>query len=307
MADLPEREAPPAEGARVARRVAGAAVLGAVMGAALAGIWHAAWRAGLAGGVVGIPAGLLVVVIGSAAGFAVLEVRPLLLTVPAAVLVARIVVPALSSALPGSPPPATWAAATLLAVGLALVALAATPGLPRRAGLVLLAVLLLGAVIIPGRVHDNLQLRQQKAKLAALGFPLVVPRVPGYKIADAYPDAGVLTIDVVRDNARRDYFGTYRPTDAFSVNITTVANRFLSGTLASCLPGGPRLPAGQACHAIGPAQWNISGLNGPLVIARHGRLAVSATGESPGVPIQVLDQATARLWPTTADALVSLR
>jgi hypothetical protein len=290
----------------VARRVAGAAVLGAVMGAVLAGIWHAAIPGGLAGGMVGIPAGFLAVVIGSAAGFAVLEVRPLLLTVPAAVLVARILVPALSSALPGSPAPATWAAAILLAVGLALVALAATPGPPRQAGLVLLAFLLVGAVIIPGRVHSNLQLRQQRAKLAALGFPLVVPRVPGYKIADAYPDAGVLTIDVVRDNARRDYFGTYRPTDAFSVNIATVANRFLSDTLASCLPGG-RLPAGQACHAIGPAQWNISGLNGPLVIARHGRLVVSATGESPGVPIRVLDQATARLWPTTADALVSLR
>ena len=315
-------------GSAVARRIAGAAALGAVVGAALAGIEHAAGQAErqacagtdqicLGPAILGFAGGILLVVAGYVAGFAVLRVRPLILTVPAATVVTFLVMTALTAAVPGGPPPAAWMAAAILAAGLAFLALAATPGRSCVVGLALLAALLAGTLIIPRKVHDHLQLSEQRSKLAALGFPLMLPQVAGYKIASVYPVGNVLDVDMTPGRAHRDRWGAYEDI-AFSVTIGAAAATGVAGaagaaddslpaTLAPCLPGGPPEASGIVCHATGPDQWMISGGFTQSVIARHGDVLVLASSNLPGVPLRVLEQASTTLQHTTISALLAMK
>lgn len=129
-----------------AQRVGGAGVLGVVIAIVLAGIWRKVdvpHPSNPLDAIVWVPAsvgaGVIVAAAGILAGFAWLQVRPLLLTVPAAVVAAFLTVRA-------------------------LVALAAAPGWLRLAGLLALGTLLATGWVLPAPVHDKIQRRGERAR-----------------------------------------------------------------------------------------------------------------------------------------------
>jgi hypothetical protein len=290
------------------------------MGIVVDGLWSFAWRQVgapcpgggecLGGGLVIAPLavafGILIVAAGTFACFGVLGVRPLPLTSSAATVLSIFVARQAASAVPGGRPPAWWLLAGVLATTTGLVAVAAVPGWPRVVGVALVVVLVPAAVIVPKRVQNALQLRAERARFAALRFPLVAPHAPGYKIADAYPSGDVLFVDMVAASARRDRFGAYKQV-AFSVIIGPVTDSSLAAALARCLPGSPGVAGRGACRSAGPERWLLTHDSLVLALSRHGRTAAEATAYQPGVPAAVLEQAVTNLRPTTVAALLSAR
>jgi len=155
----------PAWVSQPARQVAGAVLTGAVIGAGVTGVWISTLRAaqscfttidGSPGvacvlpDVGGTMAGALLGILGSLAGFALLRIRPLLVTVPLAMAVTWLGTRAVTGPVTGGNAPVLWAAATLVAAGFGAVALtAATRGWLRAAGCVLLAALLIASWMLP--------------------------------------------------------------------------------------------------------------------------------------------------------------
>src|SRR5260370_31589778 len=108
-------------------------MLGALIGALVAGTWHAAETFRLdprfplemiGRFLIAAVVSLAMVIAGSAAGFTWLQVRPVLLTVPAATVAGCVLVRYSMAALPGKREVQPWAGIVLLAADLALVALA---------------------------------------------------------------------------------------------------------------------------------------------------------------------------------------
>jgi hypothetical protein len=293
-----------AAGLGTAQRVAAAAVLGLVIAVVLAGIWRMADKPqprnplnGLGQAVVGIGAGAAVAAAGCLAGFAVLQVQPWPLTGPVAVVAAYVVIRGLVAAMPAGEVP-QWLAVAGLPPTLALVALAAARGWPQLAGLLGLAALLAAAWALPAPVHGAIQRRSRRAKLAALPFPLMLPTVPGYKIASASPVGDMLAITMVRADSGRQQWGGYAAGDlAFTVSIMHLSDTGPTAVLARCLAEG---------RPAGPSQWILVGIGRPQVIARHGDVLAEALAFGGGtVPLSALIQATANLHRVTMDALMA--
>jgi hypothetical protein len=144
-----------------ALRIAGAGAVGAVLGVAVSSIWRAGSNASTHvcaettslcfGPLLQFLAyGAAVVIAGIWVSFAVLRIRPMLLTVPAGVAITAVLVGATDAAESwGFAGPPAWAVAIVLAVGLALLAMAFGQGRLRIVGLTLLALLVIAALIAP--------------------------------------------------------------------------------------------------------------------------------------------------------------
>ncbi len=137
-------------------RVGGAAAAGGVIGLIDASIWH--WAAAqhcpgstafcLAPGIDGLGYGLLVTVAGIWAGFAVLRIRPLWLSVPAGLGIALALARTSEAAVPGGAGAPAWVSAVALALGLGLIAGATEQGRLRLVSLVMLGVLGVAALVV---------------------------------------------------------------------------------------------------------------------------------------------------------------
>lgn len=150
--------------ARMIARPCGAALLGAVVGIAIVTVWtqtlvaqrhscHQYDAVCIGPDLAGIAAGVLVVVIISAIGLAVLRVEPLL-AVPVTLVLTVLITTALDRVIPGGGPPPAWLIAALMAAGYATVCLAVTSsGRARQAGLVLLVIMIVAAMVIPHAIH----------------------------------------------------------------------------------------------------------------------------------------------------------
>jgi hypothetical protein len=306
--------------ARVIAQPCGAALLGALVGAAVVAVWAqtlAAQRQSCqhAGGLCfgpdlgGIALGVLVAVIVSAAGLAALRVRPLLASVPAALALGWLTVIAMDRAVPGGQPPPVWLAASLLAAGYAAVCVAVTAaGQARLAALAVLAMMIVASIAIPPAVHDAVDRAHRQAAIRALGFQPLVPHVPGYKIADAYPVGGTLAVDMVAANSRRDQFGAYEHI-AFTVTISTPAYQDLDFRLRRCqVSGAGNHPGAGPCHALSQAVWEIRPASGSpaSAISVHGRIIAFAQPASQPVPIAALAMAVTDLHRISASQLLAL-
>src|SRR5262249_56212208 len=116
-------------------------------------------------------------------------------------------------------------------------------------------------------------------QFAALPFPLMAPRVPGYKIADVFPVDNSLVAEMVPTRARRDQWGAYEWDGHMGIAITvTVApastrDPDIQALLASChlLPPPRLLMPGeiQPCRADGGV-WIVGKPGSEEVIRRQG-------------------------------------
>jgi hypothetical protein len=304
-------------------QVAGAAAAGVVLACAVIAIWNATARADVScsaagemcfDGLFGVAA---VAVAGeSLAAFTVLRITPLAVGVPAAGVATILMVNGMRMTAAGGAPPSAWAAALLMAAGFAVVAAALVAERRARiAALSLLAAFVLAWVLAPGPIGSRALADRERVGLAALPFRLELPVVAGYKIADAYPDAGSLDVALAPASARRDREGIYEDT-AIMVTIRRASST--DEAPASCAPGPgaasspaapgktvppvPPLPPGQDCLILGSGMWSTDLGAGLLTVsARHGDvIVIASTVEGPlRVPSWAAAQAAASLRPAT--------
>jgi hypothetical protein len=298
------------------KRVAAAAAAGALMGLIVAGIWQAAWQAsnrsclgqqdcfgsGVILGPAAALAGIVIMAAGSVLCFALLDARPLGLTVPAAVVLTVVELRAAASAVPGGHPPAPWLVAALTAFAMALAMTTVIRGWQQVAGAVLIVAVLIASAVVPWRLSAAIQARDLRQRFAALSFPLVAPQVPGYKIADAYPDSDTLVVNLVPDSARRDQWGAYEQI-AITVTVAPASDAYVQGLLANCHPGPAVSSGGQPCRTDGPRAWFIGQPGQGEVVSRHGEVAAVASAPAGRISLHVLTEAAMTLRPTTISAL----
>jgi hypothetical protein len=305
------------------RRVSVAAAAGALIGLAVAGIWQVAWRAANGGKAIplgpvlaGLSAGMVIVVAGSVVCFALLKARPLVLTVPFAVVLTVIVVDAAARAVPGGNPPSAWIIAVLTSLTLVIGLMTSIPGWCRVIGVVLTAAVLVASATVPAKVYAAITARDLARQFAALPFPLMAPQVPGYKIADVFPVGNSLVAEMVPARARRDQWGAYEWDGHMGIAITvtvapaTTRDPDIQALLASChLVPPPRLPMPgeiQPCHADGGGVWIVGKPGSEEVIRRDGRAVVVASASAGDVSLPTMIAAASNLRRMSISRLVSL-
>ncbi len=151
---------------RAVGQVAGAAAFGAGLAVALIYIWHtslAAERASCSNpdlicigpDLIGIAAGVVLTVGGSALAFALLRIRPVLAAAPLAALFAGAVLIGVGTTVPGGGrPPSASAVIPVLAAGYALLAVVlVTAGRLSRAAGVLLVASFLATLLVPWAIN----------------------------------------------------------------------------------------------------------------------------------------------------------
>jgi hypothetical protein len=316
---IPGPAAGPAGVGHWVRRVSIAAAAGALIGFAVAWIWQAAYRATsgskalpIGPALAGLSAGMVVIAAGSAVCLVLLNAQPLALTIPLAVVLTVIELDAAARAVPGGSPPSAWIIAALTAQTLVVVLMTCLPGRRRIAGVALIAAVLAASAIAPAKVYAAITARDLARQMAALPFPVMAPRIPGYKIADAFPDGNSLEVDMVPTGARHDQWGTWtwdgRIGPAITVTIAPASTTDLDihSTLANChLVPPPRVwvPGERSpCRAIGGGLW-IEGPPGyQEVIRRLGGAVVMASADS----LPVMIAAATNLRRISISRLVSL-
>lgn len=307
----------PGDRARVGQ-VAGAAVAGAVMAGTLTWIWHASLAAGrssctdpgqvcIGPDIVGIAIGVVVGVGGSLTACVMLQLRPLLASTATAILATSVVMTGAAAAAPGGRPPAAGIVVPVLAVAFALVAgIFVTAGRARMTVAILTAVLLAAAVLVPRMINRSVQAQQQRARLAALPVPLLLPVVIGYKVIDAYPVGDTLDVDMVTASSRPDSFGAYDDI-AISVAIGPLSDPYLSAVLARCQRAGAGPGPAGTCRRLHPGEWTTSGTGTGGVMALRSRIIVSATANPPArVTVKALAEAATHLRPASIGEILAL-
>jgi len=312
-----------AGGRRWGRRVLVAAAAGALIGLAVAGIWQVAWRAASGGKAIpvgaalaGLSAGMVIVVAGSVVCLALLNARPLLLTIPLAVVLTVIAVNAAAGAVPGGSPPFAWIIAVLTGLTLVIALMTSIPGWCRIFGVVLIAAVLAASAIVPASVYAAITARDLARRFAALPFPLMAPRVPGYKIADVFPVGNSLVAEMVPARARRDQWGAYEWDGHMGIAITvTVApastrDPDIQALLASChlLPPPRLLMPGEIrpCRAGGGGVWIVGKPGSEEVIRREGGAVVVASASVGDVSLPAMIAAASNLRRVSVSRLISL-
>ena len=277
--------------------------MGATVGAAVAAIWQHSLQVqarsctdasvvclGPAFG--GLIAGAMVVLAGTLTGFALLRIRPLAASLPAAAGLALAAVTGVdtASAGPAGEIPSPWLISPVLAVGFALVAAACLlSSRARIAALGVLGVFVLGALLAPTEIGHRVQSSKERASLEALPVPLELPVVSGYKVGEALPQNGTtLWVSMVADNAQRNQYGAYEGLPPITVTISPAAAE-------AGVPGTPvrGYTAPVVSHNLGST----------IVTFIHGKVAVTATANISSVPVSALEQAVTNLRPVTADQI----
>jgi hypothetical protein len=197
MANAADKDAAPAWYLRVGR-VMGAGLTGAAVGGAVAGIWQAGLEAannacrgtdefciGVVPVAQAIFGSVLVIAVGVFVGFGGLRIRPRRLTIPVGCILAATLTWASAAAMPGRMAPPPWAAAVAAGAGLAAVALSVDSGRLRIAGIIAVAVIVIAAFVLPDMIASRIRADTSEHELAALGFPLLLPDVPGYRATNA--------------------------------------------------------------------------------------------------------------------------
>ncbi|MCL2582251.1 MAG: hypothetical protein FWE35_07330 [Streptosporangiales bacterium] len=178
-------------------------------------------------------------------------------------------------------------------------------------GCVVIVVALLGSFIVWRHRQDPVRgleaNRAQEAKLSRLGFPLELPRLPGY-----FPMAGIvlpgdaLTVGYGR-GARADLADGQ--SSVLSVNFYRPSMSEGASDLSECVAGGPRSRPRFTCQAEGPGLWRVTAPGMPYheVIARKPDMIVVVRGDAGAqVPDSVLLQAVTSLRPATAAQIANL-
>ncbi|MGI8446579.1 MAG: hypothetical protein ACR2MP_05205 [Streptosporangiaceae bacterium] len=181
-----------------------------------------------------------------------------------------------------------------------------TAGRARTTVAILTAVLLAAAVLVPRAINRSVQAHQQRARLAALPVPLLLPVVAGYKVIDAYPEGDTLDIAMVTAGSRPDSFGAYDDS-AISVAIGPLSDPYLSAVLAGCQKAGPGPGPAGTCRHLHPGEWTTSGTGTEGVMALRSRIIVSATTNSPArVTVKALAEAATHLRAASIGEMLAL-
>jgi hypothetical protein len=306
-------------------RVAGAGLAGAALGAAVAGIWYASWMPswvcprpapGSVDGNICFPLGLwllaivvngVVILAGVWGAFTILRMRPRRATVPGGWAVVVVMVLASAGDLDArkiTAPSTPWLAALEAGAGLAAFALVTGGRRAWLAGVLALALIIVAAVQVPSLVRQRQLADARLHDLAALGFPLKVPSVPGYHPTYATASEGVLLV-VMQQSIR------YPGTTEITVEIAPAGGAFAARELAMCAGPGHSRPLYDACTALGPGRWlltNADPLLGDAALAQGGGLVTesSASGHPAPVSDSTLIAAVTSLRPASAASLASL-
>jgi hypothetical protein len=304
--------------ARVVGQVAWAAVAGAILAGTLTWVWHASLAAGrssctvpgqicIGPDIVGTAVAVVVGVGGSLIACAVLRLRPLLASTAAAILATSVVMAGGAAVAPSGHAAAAGVVVPLLAVAFALVAsIFVTAGRARMTAAVTAAVLLVAAVLVPRVISHAVRVRQQRARLAALPVPLLLPAVAGYKVIGAYPVGDTLDIDMVTARSRPSSSGTYDEI-AMSVAIGPLSDSYLSSVLAECQKAGAGAGPAGTCRLLHPGEWATPDTGTAGVIALRSRIIVSATANSPvHVTVEALAEAATHLRPASMGEMLAL-
>jgi hypothetical protein len=315
----------PADRAQVPRwylsagRAAGAGFTGAAVGAGVAGIWQAGWAAAgnACRGALGsfcIPVepaaaavlgSVLVICCGVFLGFCLLRIGPKRLTIPVGCILAAVLIWAVGVGIPGGIPPPAWTTAVAAGAGLASLALMVDSGRAQITGFVAIVAVVIGAFALPHLIRSRIQQDARERKLAALGFPLMLPVAAGYHASGADAVNGGLSVSMSSDKPGSSALSRL---PAFTVSITPATNSRSAigpdGKPAQCRYVAPH----PGCRELKPGLWliPISGLTAE-VITRRGDLEVDAMslGYAP-VKADALVQAATNLRPASAAALAGL-
>jgi len=223
--------------------------------------------------------------------FGALRVRPRRLTVPIGCILTVILTWATGVEAPA------WGAALGAGTGLAALALSVERDRARIVGMFALPVIVIATLVIPRIISTRTQTDARARQLAALGFPLLLPNVPGYHASGTYAVNRGLSVAMTLDSGPSGY-------PAFTVNITpaaaTVDEVNTAPVKCSDAVGG--------CRVLRADVWSMtSGIRGGEVITWHGDLEVDAMSLAyMPVTTQALLQAATDLRPATADALASI-
>lgn len=303
-----------------AGRIIAAVLAGAGAGGAVAAIWQAGSQAaarscanvpssvicfGFTPRAEALAASGLVIAAGILAAFGGLRIRPLSVTIPAGLFTAFILMGAAERAVPDGMALPPWAAAVTVGAGLAGLALWADRGMPLIAGIIALGLAIVAVIAIPPVIRAPLQadvskraaataFRAAERQFAALGVPLLLPQVPGYRATSADGSGGMLSVYLAPDQGDRD---------AVDILVTITAAKRAPGTE----PGYCTGPQPAACRKLQPAVWLVSYPQDHRVITWRGTDEVVADGgPHPPVSTQALVQAATGLRPATASALAHI-
>jgi len=170
-----------------------------------------------------------------------------------------------------------------------------------------IAVVLLGALVVPRTVARHQATDARAATLTRLGFPLELPSVPGYYPIDAYATpGGSLEVSMGSDGAAPD------DALAFTVDITRSGSSDGVFDLKVCHENDPQLTPQYACQADGPHRWLIteSGSPGNGALAENGgMIAIVQQTQTPSgtpLPAHVVLTAVSSLRPASASAIAAL-
>jgi hypothetical protein len=304
-------------------RVAGSGLAGAALGAAVAVIWNASWTSdfgcprpppGNVDSSFCLPVGLwllaivvncVVITAGVWGTFTLLRMLPRTATVPwGCVLMVVMIFVSTGERGPGviKSPPTPWLTALEAGAGLAAFALIAEDR--RVSGVLALAVTIVAALAVPPLVRQHEQADARLNDLAALGFPLEVPSLPGYHAIRASATDGSLLITM-------DQSIPYPGTTEILVEIAPAGGTYGARELAMCAGPGRSKPLYDACTSRGPHRWlltNTDPLLGDAALAESAGLVVES--DTSGHPTQVSDStliaAVTSLRPASAASLAGL-
>jgi hypothetical protein len=259
--------------------------------------------------------GLAVAVIGLIAAcwlfFAMLDLRPLTVGVPAAIALAFFTTWGFQAAVPGGRLHPTWVFILVMSLGFALLAVAMVAGPRLRIAVALLLGILLSAAILSGEtLHRRLQERASQHVFASLRVPLLTPALPDYRLLDAYASGGDLVLDLVDRGTSTTPRGAYAQGKQFQILILPNPNGFRPPS--TCMgdvqpaPGidtfdGPPPP----CLPAGPNRWSRHGGDVVQLIEHRGSAIIEAGGSATAVGQGTLTRALDTLRPTTAAALAT--
>jgi hypothetical protein len=305
-------------------RVAGSGLAGAAIGAAVAAIWNASWTSHLGCPSAKAPGSIdtgicfpadvwLLAIAGNCAlimagvwcAFTVLRLRPRRVTVPGGCVVVVVMILASAGELglrQFKTPPAPWVTALETGAGLAAFALAAGGRRASLAGVLALAVTIGAAMQVPPLVRQHDAADARLHDLAALGFPLEVPSVPGYHVSAANVSEGVLLVDIDPSAPRPGM-------SEITVVIGPASSAWAAGELALCAGPGRSRPLFDACSARGPRRWlltNADPILGDAALAESAGLVMESTPNGGHVADSMLIAAATSLRPASAASLAGL-
>ncbi|WP_066370917.1 hypothetical protein [Herbidospora mongoliensis] len=248
------------------------------------------------GPVVGLVAGVVVVIAGCLAGFAVLRMRPLRVMVPVGTVAMVMTVYVYLAAVPGGRLHPLPVFALVAAIVFALLAMTALPP-TRVAGSLGLLGVLLASFLFGGFVHQAVQRHRDVAALAGLPVPLLIPDLSRYGLQSAYPGPRSLSLSLIALSGS---------TPRIEVLITPVPQGFDPPERCLDVQPSPTIQGfdgDAACRPAGPGRWQRADPDTVQLVERRNDALVILAGSTPDIDLADLGAAADSLRPTTAEDL----